>query len=64
MLIHLSVCMYVIYLICVSNETNKQISKYEISETKEQRVKELKNEVTVFNMSLALISLMKSLMAY
>ena len=34
------VCMYVIYLICVSNETNKQISKYEISETKEQRVKE------------------------
>ena len=45
-------------------QTNKLANTYEISETKEQRVKELKNELTVFNMSLALISLMKSLMAY
>ena len=36
----MNVCMSYTYLICVSNETNKQISKYEIKETKEQRVKE------------------------
>ena len=31
---------YGMYLICVSNDTKKQIGKSEINETKEQRVKE------------------------